>query len=56
MGELYRLSKNLNFNIANGFAITTELYDNFIESNNLNENIEKTIDNKYRIYIYGENI
>jgi pyruvate,water dikinase len=44
LGELYKLSKNLNFKIANGFSITTELYDNFIELNNLNENIEKTID------------
>ena len=45
LGELYKLSKNLNFKIANGFSITTELYDKFVELNNLNENIEKTIDN-----------
>ena len=43
LGELYHLSKSLNFNIANGFAITTELYDAFIQENQLNEIIEETI-------------
>ena len=43
LGELYHLSKSLNFNIANGFAITTKLYDAFIQENQLNEIIEKTI-------------
>ena len=33
LGELYNLSKNLNFKIANGFAITTDLYNTFIENN-----------------------
>ena len=43
LGELYRLSQELNFNIANGFALTTLLYDKFIEQNNLTKFIEETI-------------
>jgi phosphoenolpyruvate synthase/pyruvate phosphate dikinase len=30
LGELYHLSQILNFNIADGFAITTDLYDNLL--------------------------
>ena len=45
LGELYRLSHNLNFNIADGFALTTTLYDNYIEQNNLNTLIEDSLDN-----------
>ena len=43
LGELYNLSKKLNFQIANGFAITTILYDNFIEANKINSLIEQKI-------------
>lgn len=43
LGELYNLSKKLNFQIANGFAITTNLYDNFIEANKINSLIEQKI-------------
>ena len=43
LGELYNLSKNLNFKIANGFAITTDLYDNFIENNKLNNLVEESM-------------
>ena len=43
LGELYNLSKKLNFQIANGFAITTKLYDNFIEANKINSLIEQKI-------------
>lgn len=35
LGELYRLSKKLGFSIADGYAITTQLYDNFIMQNQL---------------------
>ena len=35
LGELYNLSQKINFNISDGFAITTILYDKFIEYNNL---------------------
>lgn len=45
LGELFRLSQILNFNIANGFAITTEFYQDFIDYNNLNNEIEKDIYN-----------
>ena len=44
LGELYNLSKKLNFNIANGFAITTNLYNEFIKENKLNEMIEEIIE------------
>lgn len=42
LGELYNLSKKLNFSIADGFAITTSLYDDFVKYNNL----EEVINNK----------
>ena len=35
LGELYHLSQKINFNIADGFAITTNFYDKFIQQNNL---------------------
>ena len=37
LGELYNLSARLQFRIADGFAITTVLYDTFIEENALTE-------------------
>ena len=43
LGELYHLSQQLNFNIADGFALTTLLYDKFIEQNNLNNIIKDTL-------------
>ena len=43
LGELYHLSQQLNFNIADGFAITTLLYDKYIEQNNLSNLIEETL-------------
>lgn len=43
LGELYNLSNKINFSIADGFSITTVLYDEFIKYNNLNELIEKKI-------------
>jgi len=44
LGELYRLSKKLDFSIADGFAITTVMYDNFIKMNNLEELIIHKLD------------
>jgi pyruvate,water dikinase len=41
LGELYKLSKKMLFSVANGFAITTTLYDNFINYNNLFTIIEE---------------
>lgn len=37
LGELYHLSKKIYFSIADGFAITTILYDDFIKSNGLED-------------------
>ena len=45
LGELYHLSKKLDFNIADGFAITTKLYMEFIENNNIHNEIKIIIDN-----------
>jgi len=45
LGELYNLSKELNFKITNGFAITTVLYDNFISRYDLNSFISSKIAN-----------
>ena len=44
LGELYHLSQKLNFHIADGFAITTHLYDSFINQNNLQYIIENTLE------------
>lgn len=43
LGELYHLSKKLGFSIADGFAVTTCLYDKFISFNGLEEIIEDTL-------------
>tara|TARA_B100000902_G_scaffold278899_2_gene264800 strand:- start:5324 stop:7690 length:2367 start_codon:yes stop_codon:yes gene_type:complete len=43
LGELYHLSKELNFKIANGFAITTKVYQEFIEINNIDKLVEETL-------------
>jgi len=43
LGELYILSQNMNFNISNGFAITTNLYNNFLVNNNIKNIIEDII-------------
>jgi pyruvate,water dikinase len=45
LGELYNLSNQLGFKIADGFAITTTMYDTFINQNGLNNIIEKTLCN-----------
>jgi pyruvate, water dikinase len=43
LGELYKLSKNLEFNIADGFALTIELYNEFIDQNNFLEKIKNEL-------------
>ena len=35
LGELHTLSQTINFNIADGFAITTIFYDLYLEQNNV---------------------
>ena len=45
LGELYHLSQKLNFNIADGYCTTTELYDKFVEQNNFADIINETIEN-----------
>ena len=45
LGELYRLSKKMLFSVADGFAITTTLYDDFIGYNNLLTIIEDKMTN-----------
>ena len=43
LGELYYLSKKLYFSIADGFAITTELYDDYVKSNGFEEIIKSKL-------------
>lgn len=45
LGELVKLSQLINFNIADGFAISTLLYDNFIEINNIDEQVKTLLEN-----------
>ena len=44
LGELYHLSKKLYFSIADGFAITTELYDDYVKTNGFEEIVKKTLE------------
>ena len=43
LGELHHFSKKMGFLIADGFAITTKLYDEFIKYNNLTEIIKHNL-------------
>ena len=45
LGELYHLSKKIGFSIADGFAISTIVYDNFLLFNNITDIINNKIDN-----------
>lgn len=48
LGELYHLSKKFNFNIADGFALSVDLYNNFIQQNKFLDQIKlflRNIDN-----------
>ena len=44
LGELHRLSQKINFSIADGFAITTDFYDMFLEQNNITKIIEENLE------------
>lgn len=44
LGELNHLAKMLYFDIADGFAITTHVYDKYIERNNLQTTIKDKLD------------
>ena len=44
LGELYHLSKELFFNIADGFAITTKMYDDFLNLHELHPLIENKLE------------
>jgi pyruvate,water dikinase len=44
LGELYSQSNQCGFSIADGFAITTTLYDNFIRENKLDDAIRCELD------------
>lgn len=43
LGELYHLSKKMLFSVADGFAITTEMYDSFILGNHFDKVIESKL-------------
>ena len=44
LGELHYLARMLNFDIADGFAITTKMYDDFIERNKIHSSIQTSFD------------
>jgi pyruvate,water dikinase len=44
LGELVTLSQKIGFNISNGFAITTNMYDDYLLQNNILENIEAKLE------------
>ena len=43
LGELYWLSKKYNFNVSNGYCITTKLYLDFVKQNNIQNLIEQYV-------------
>ena len=45
LGELYHLSQKIGFSISDGFCVTTNLYDLFLEQNNLTSIIESISNN-----------
>ena len=45
LGELVYLSQILNFKISNGFAITTDFYQEFIKNNKIEDTIKTLIEN-----------
>ena len=45
LGELYQLSEKYGFKIADGFATTTILFDNYIKFNNLTQLLESSLKN-----------
>ena len=45
LGELVRLSQLINFNIADGFAISTIMYDDFIKINKIDKQVETLLEN-----------
>ena len=44
LGELYTISKQIGFSIGDGFALTTNLYDQFVQENNLEKSIEQKLE------------
>ena len=44
LGELYHLSKKLDFNISNGFSVTTNLYQDFLKNNNIEQKIKDLVE------------
>ena len=45
LGELYHLSKQIGFSIADGFSISTIVYDNFLKFNNIGSIINNKLNN-----------
>ena len=43
LGELHAISRRIGFSIGDGFAITTEMYDEFVEHNKLGPKIEEML-------------
>jgi len=45
LGELYSISKRIGFSIGDGFAVTTQLYDDFVKYNDLEDKIADKLQN-----------
>lgn len=45
LGHIFHLSQKIGFSIANGYCVTTNLYDLFLEQNNLTSIIEDKLNN-----------
>ena len=43
LGELYSISKRIGFSIGDGFAITIDMYDDFVKYNDLEGKIETMV-------------
>lgn len=44
LGELHAISRRIGFSIGDGFAITTTMYDSFVQYNMLDDVIERSLD------------
>lgn len=44
LGELHAISRRIGFSIGDGFAITTTMYDSFVQYNMLGDVIERSLD------------
>ena len=54
LGELWRISKDIGFSIGDGFALTIEMYDEFIEDLNEVNTTKRHVENDLYIMTYNK--